>query len=195
VYRDHRRLWPKKSNIMVLLGRRGSGKTHLLCRLLKESYKGVYDRIILFSPTYRFQQCFADFHKESNITVYEQFSRTVLESLIEAQQAAFDAGGEMEDVLVVFDDLAWDKQMRFSEVISKLCFNGRHINTSVWFLTQKLRTPALNTSIRSQLTNLIVFGTVGAADLTCVHDEFCSGYVSKADFRGMMKSCSEQKYS
>ena len=94
----YRGLIVEKSHITLLVGRKSSGKTQLLIKLLKDKdgYRGEYQEIVIVSPTFKLQPVWKQLSPEG-ITVYESFSDAVLEKIYNQQQSSVNT-------LLILDD-------------------------------------------------------------------------------------------
>ena len=121
-----------KPHISLLAGRKGSGKTQLLLKLLKdrEGFRGVYEEIIIVSPTFRLQEAWQSLSPEG-ITVYEGFSEEILNKIYESQKPYTKS-------LLILDDNGEDLRRVNQSVFNKLISNSRHLNCSMIVLLQKI---------------------------------------------------------
>ena len=70
----------RKNYITLFVGRKGTGKTHLLITILKDKdgFRGQYEEIFIVSSTFKLQSVWKQLSPEG-IAVYETFSDSVLE--------------------------------------------------------------------------------------------------------------------
>jgi hypothetical protein len=122
-----------RPHITIISGRKGSGKTHLLCRLLLTAWKGVYDRIIFVSPTFKsqFDSLWCQLSPEG-ITVHESLEDSFIENLLQSVSST------RHSTLLVMDDIGEDLRRTSPAMLNKLVSNSRHYRLSIVCLHQKL---------------------------------------------------------
>ena len=112
-----------KAHITILLGRKGSGKTSLLLKLLLTpgGYCKVYEKIIIISATFmnQWEKTWSKLHRKG-LTVYTSLSDALLDKIYN------DCNSDKIHTLVISDDL--DEQFRKvdSHKVNKLISNSRH---------------------------------------------------------------------
>ena len=91
------------------------------------------------------------------------YDESYLESLYEQLEEEFmeetEGGGKPENRLIVFDDCGYSNSLKNKQagIISRLICNGRHINLSQIFTSQKYT--QCSTTLRTNITGAILFGT------------------------------------
>ena len=176
-------------SIVILNARKGSGKSTALVNLLcdKRGWKGLYDRIFIFSPTFKTQydklwnRISAD-----GVTVFEELSDTALNHIYEEQ-----LGNPNVKTLLISDDC--DEQWRKSidqQLVNKMMTNSRHLNLSLCFLSQ--RTMMLPPSVRSQMDCLCVWAASSYTELESIWRE-CST-LPKKEFLEVFQRVTSQPY-
>lgn len=121
----------------AIVGRRKTGKTMLLAELLKTVYQGRFTCIFVFSRTWYIQTEIWD-EICGNILVIPDLSMPVIKDIMAYQDK--DKG----EVLVILDDVGltakqFAKTGRFQsqeDLVSDICFSGRHRNISIIYLAQ-----------------------------------------------------------
>jgi hypothetical protein len=175
----------EKPHITLFVGRKGSGKTELLIKLLKDKdgYRGQYEQIIIVSPTFKLQPVWKQLSPEG-ITVYESFSDSVLEKIYKEQQSNVNT-------LLILHDNGDDLRKVLPSIFNKLISNSRHLNCSIIALLQKL-SQAL-TILRSNADVFIVFSACSVRERDALHSEI--GTVDKKTFEKMFNECTSEQYS
>ena len=122
-----------KSWLLILNGKQGSGKSHLISWLMREIYnsKHPFDYGIVFCNTL-FEDSFDYLPKKY---LYENFDEDVLKNLMKLQKDNVKKGIKKR-AFVIFDDCLDDKKQFSNETIRKLTTQLRHYNISVIFSTQ-----------------------------------------------------------
>jgi hypothetical protein len=155
---------PKHSGFsMLICGSSGSGKTTLLYSILtqkkkdgvRQSYKGLFDKIYCVSPTIGTDSIKNDpFKIIPDNQVYRSLTLEALEKIDEATRDNRDDG---KHSLVILDDVG--SQMRSNKKIDDrlkgMIQNRRHQYTSYIILLQKFRDAG--TGIRANISHFISF--------------------------------------
>lgn len=136
-----------------IIGRKGSGKSHLLANLLRDprGFKKKFHKIIFISPTFATQydslwKCL----DPEGITVYEEVSDRLLDSILLEQKK------NPEPTLLVMDDIADALRTQVDQnTLNLLIANSRHLQLSICVLSQKLT--MLPTLLRSQTDTYIMY--------------------------------------
>ena len=148
---------------MAIAGSSGSGKTTLMYSIMtkrkkngkRQSYRGVFDKIYIVSPTLGNKSMAKDeFAKLPQDQIYRELTIQALDELSDS----FEKNRDDEDnSILILDDVG--SQLRKSGAIEKklvqLCQNRRHLFLSVIFIIQKWRD--LPTGIRNNLSHAAFF--------------------------------------
>jgi hypothetical protein len=175
----------EKPHITLFVGRKSSGKTHLLIKLLKDKdgYKNQYEEIIIVSPTFKLQPVWKQLSPEG-ISIFESFSDAVLEKIYKEQQSNVNT-------LLILDDNGDDLRKVSPSIFNKLISNSRHLNCSIIALLQKLSQAP--TILRSNADVFIVFSACSVRERDALHSEI--GTVDKKTFEKMFNECTSEQYS
>ncbi len=74
--------------IKLLVGKKGSGKSMLCCKLLLTSYRFCFDRIVFISPTFRAQHSTLWYKlSPDGIEVHEQLTEQLVQKLYDEMAA------------------------------------------------------------------------------------------------------------
>ena len=148
---------------MAIAGSSGSGKTTLMYSIMtkrkkkgkRQSYRGVFDRIYIVSPTLGNKSMKNDeFSKLPQDQIYRELT---LEALAELSDTFEKNRENEENSILILDDVG--SSLRKSAAIEKklvsLCQNRRHLFLSVIFIIQKWKD--LPTGIRNNLSHAAFF--------------------------------------
>ena len=117
--------------ILIICGKKGSGKSTLMLKLLKTVLKGVYHEIIFVSPSFKAQfkslWCALD---PEGITVYEQANNDLIKKFLDHHS------DPSRNTLIIFDDNSSDLRKLNPEMFGRLICNSRHYRISMVFLSQ-----------------------------------------------------------
>ena len=134
---------------------------------------------------------------KNNCTVYDEDYLEVLYEQLEnefmEETAENDGKGTPENRLIIFDDCGYggDLKNKVSGVISRMICNGRHINLSQVYTSQKFS--QCSTVLRTNVTGAILFGT-SQREIEAITDDF-SYFEKKADFVRMFKEATKKPRS
>lgn len=125
-----------KHFVLYICAPRKSGKTVLLknCLANDKLLCQQFDKIYLFSPTFKYQKIFDDveFNDER---VFEEFDQDILNKIIKDNEEL------MEDILICFDDCIATKSFKASTAdhpLNHISSIGRHKNISAIVLSQRI---------------------------------------------------------
>ena len=139
----------------IFLGPSKSGKTVALISLILEQYRGVFERIYVFSPSVNIDDGWIPVKKyiegdlgvntEREQTYWDEWDEAALRRIIQQQRKITEASKKLEmkklyQVLVVIDDFADTPQLHKPHgALDTLFIRGRHMQISAWVSSQKLR--------------------------------------------------------
>ena len=139
----------------IFLGPSKSGKTVALISLILEQYRGVFERIYVFSPSVNIDDGWIPVKKyiegdlgvntEREQTYWDEWDEAALRRIIQQQRKITEASKKLEmkklyQVLVVIDDFADTPQLHKPHgALDTLFIRGRHTQISTWVSSQKLR--------------------------------------------------------
>jgi hypothetical protein len=148
--------------------------------------KWIYDRIIIFSGTFKTQYSSLWCKLSSRgITVHESLEETVLTKIYEEQL------GSAEHVLILSDDMDQQWAKLDQQLVSKIITNSRHCNLSLTFLVQKMT--MVPTIIRSNSDCVVAFATSCHREFEAIYNEF--SHCSKKDFHKFFVEATKEPYS
>jgi hypothetical protein len=131
---------PNQSFLWILSGPPRSGKSSYIESLIstdniknkRQSYKGLFNRIIFVTPQ------ISDFQVDAFNELPDVYSELTIELLDEIEAICQEEYDNNEQTLIVFDDMG--SKMRESVKVQKklenLCWNHRHMGVSVFFCVQ-----------------------------------------------------------
>jgi hypothetical protein len=156
----------------AFVGTSGSGKGVAMLDLLLRHYRGVFDRIYLYSksstldrtwdPLRRYVEKDLGVNQEEEKTFFDEFDAQALQEQMNLQmQVAEEAKKQgmkfIPQVLWIIDDLADDPSVMHSNsnLIATLAIRSRHFGGNLWIGTQRFR--AMATVLRINLTALFIW--------------------------------------
>lgn len=153
---------------MLLIGKRRSGKTYLLIKMLNSKhFKDSFDRVFIFSPTIELDPTWEKVKdiNESRYVLFDDLDLEVLEDILQLQKAQIDA----KPILIILDDFAEKLKGKRGNVLEQLATKGRHFNTSFIFTSQKFN--AVPTIIRNNTDEQIFFRVSNNLELKSIVEE------------------------
>ena len=172
--------------VTLIVGRKGSGKSHLVVKLLMNDWCGVFHDIVIVSPTFQaqFQGLWSKL-SPNGITVHESITDELIEKLL--RQTA----GATRDTLLILDDLGQDLRNIKQSVLNKLVSNSRHYRLSIICLHQKLtQSPTI---FRANADCFISFASCSYLEREALWREIST--VDKKTFNRMFASATRQAHS
>jgi Cdc6-like AAA superfamily ATPase len=140
---------------MLISGITGCGKTHFVLDLLQSEYKNKFDYVIIICPTFPYNKTYDRKFIQSDpdvipLVMIDDKLNDVLSRLIEKHK------DKKEQTLIIIDDCAnlYDAKLK-ATALTKLAFHGRHLNLSLWVLTQKYN--AIVKDFRENIRMLVLF--------------------------------------
>lgn len=141
----------KPHRIYLIVGRRGSGKTVLL-RYLMYVMKDKIDFAMAFCPTVESRNMLKEHLPEACV-----FDRLVQSKVDDTVSLASNLAtqGRHKSILMIFDDVLYEKAAFRTKAIRELFFNGRHYHITAIILTQYL--VDIEPSLRSNVDFCVTF--------------------------------------
>jgi len=150
-------LWPDIPFNLAVSGITSCGKSRYTLNLLQTTFKGKFDRIVIFCPTFHENKAYEKkfIVKDPDVIVLPPASvRENLDSLLKTCTETY--GGNGDNVLFLIDDCANQKDAKIKSCeLTRLAFSGRHLGISVWFITQKYN--AVIKDFRDNIRALVQF--------------------------------------
>ena len=148
----------------IICGATGSGKSEYTLDLLEKDYRGFFKYIIIICPTWRYNKAYLNrkwlFEDPEHIFLVDpnEFQPKSEDPLNDTLKVFFESYGKLDDshVLFLVDDCSSQKGMtKKKRMLSELAFSGRHLNCSLWILTQKYN--SVLTDVRENIKFLVLF--------------------------------------
>ena len=131
---------PNQSFLWLLIGPPRSGKSTYIESLLtapdikgkRQSYRGLFNRIIFFTPQ------ISDFENESFNELEDVYNELTLENLEEVETICQQEYEQGEQTLIIFDDMGanFRKSQKVQTKLEEFTYNHRHMGASVFFSAQ-----------------------------------------------------------
>lgn len=182
-YFDPRKMRP--GAVVLVVGRRGSGKSTLCADLL--SYQRALKRGICVSATEKANPYWVK--HVPRCFIYEQYSDSVLQGLFAMQQRCKDTTGVMEGAFCVLDDLLYDKSFARSKEVRRVLMNGRHCGLFTLITCQYL--VDVGPDLRANVDYVFCLRDPIRANREKVYTHFAGQFKSFEAFDQVMVACTE----
>lgn len=172
-------------NIISLLGRRGAGKS-VLMKTLMQVLSSVIDLCIVMCPTAE-ANGFPDHVPRS--CIYETWDPDFIEDLLDYQKEQWESG-QGKEILLVLDDLSFDRKMFTTRAFQQLFKNGRHSHITVIISSQS----ALDMGpIRDQVDIVMTASYLTDNVLEKLFDNYYSLFNNFHDFKRTMMAITRNR--
>lgn len=173
----------KRHRIVLLLGRRGSGKS-TLCEELLHHLSDKCDFAIFMTPTEESAEVFR--RHAPSAWVHDTFSQARIDEMVAMQRAA-SRRGKMRDLLLVLDDMMFEKKCMKSTGMRDIHMNGRHLHLSFINCAQYL--VDIPVELRSQVDYVFVLREPIYSNRVRLHRMFFGIFSSFQDFETVLSRC------
>ena len=182
-------IYPRCPSAGCFLGPSATGKTTLIVSLILGPYKGVFDRISIWSPSVNIDSAWdpvKEYAKNlEGSSFHAEWDEAALQGIIDEQKKRIEiekrarSRKPLSSLLILVDDHADDPRVMHSSsnVLAMLFTRGRHQGISAWCSTQKLR--AMSTVLRVNWRWMIVFKLRSAKERESLLEELSAIYPPK----------------
>lgn len=178
-----------KSIVILIIGRRNSGKTQMTLELLTNDLNKQFDEVHMVAPNFLFDEKYKEYIKPSpNFHLYKKYDPNKIEEIYESQ-----APDEDKKVLVVLDDVISQEKFKshlMDDPLNRLVSNGRNRRISVLIVSQVYR--GLPSSVRKQGDYLFLFNTKNKMELDSIYSEYGQG--KRAEFEKIFNDVTNEKF-
>ena len=128
-------MFKKKPHCAIICGATECGKTKFILDLLETQYLKYYDYIVIFCPTIQHNKTYHE--REFILKDKDVFIVNPGNKLNECLEYYYELMKGYETLFIIDDCSAEKDIVKKRNALSMLAFSGRHVNISVWILTQK----------------------------------------------------------
>ena len=175
----------KPDRIILIVGKRGSGKSKLLADLLY-AMRDRFDFAMAMCPTMESSQMLKEVMPEC--CVYNRFSPAKIDMLVQTCRENA-AAGKIRHVLLVLDDVFYDKSVSRSQNFRFLFFNGRHIHVTCVLLVQYIC--SIEPSLRTNVDYIFSMRETVLANRVKLYTMFFGCFSSFEDFAAAFDRCTQ----
>ena len=181
---------PKKLPFNALIvGPTNSGKTQYLLNQLRGPFRGRFDYIVLFCPTF-FKNTTYDLFVDKDPHI---FVVVCLQHEIESWLRLASYFFEKTNTFFVLDDCAASKDVkgRTSQLVN-LGFSARHDGISVWVLTQQITSIAK--PLRENVAAIVLFYTPSGKTTKAIFEDY-AGEITHDEYKMLIARLKNNKFS
>ena len=175
----------KKDACVLLIGKRGTGKT----TLMKDIMFHMRDKLdfgVAMSPTEETTEALSSFVPPS--CIYNTFSNTVLGVMLELQRQQVKKG-RFKNVYVLLDDCMYDKKVMAGVNVRELFMNGRH--RKIFFMNSVQYMMDMPAALRSQVDYVFALKENIISSREKLWKFFFGMFEDFRDFNKVMNSCTQ----
>lgn len=177
----------------LIIGKRNTGKTTLLCDLLFHR-QHVLQFGIAIAGSIGSVVALRKFHPDTFI--HEQFDPAALRRFYETVKKVNGRlkrrGEPMINFYLILDDTGFDDKMWNDKTLKEIMMNGRQYNLDCYLCLQYMK--GITTSMRGQIDYCFIFREKSPENLKKIYDTFAGGFFeSRMIFESVFKSCTLDK--
>lgn len=184
---------PRHPQLSYIVGRTGSGKTNMIMNLLTKSKyygkrgnkkTGYFDEVHVFAPTAKSDDMYETLELKEEF-LHDKLSIDELQKLIDSQKKDIEKKGidKSKRILIIYDDVLSNPKFMKSEAFAETIFANRHINASVWLLSQSYT--AAKRRLRLQARHCFYFpGSNNESEM--INNEFIPPKYDKKDMKELI---------
>ena len=176
----------KPDGIFLFVGKRGTGKSTLI-RDIMFRIKGYIDLPCAMTPTEESATMFESCMPKS--CVHDEFSVDTLRNTIEHQRRLSRRKQPQQHLLIVLDDMMFDKRVLKSMEMRDVFMNGRHLK--ITFINAMQYVMDMGPDLRSQVDYVFALRENILNNLTKLHKYFFGMFKTFQDFDKTFKSLTE----
>ena len=184
---------------LVAAGSTGTGKSNVIQYLLKRFWAPFFDHIYLFSGTLEFDMSWENLIRDGFLKRDKCKSQMRFEDIQEAVQKnaakirSTKKKRGLENILIIIDDFAGDREVMNNRKFIKMVFTYRHLNVSFAVLTQKW--VKIDVGYRQNLSNAIVFTSQNGREYEAILDDLTTPLVTREQFIKIFEEATKERWS
>ena len=175
----------KKDAVVLLIGKRGSGKTTLMKDIMF-NMKDKLDFGVAMSPTEETTASLSSFLPPS--CIYNSFSSTALDTMLEHQRKQIKKGSK-KNIFLLLDDCMYDKKIMAGTNTRELFMNGRH--RKIFFMNSVQYMMDMPAALRSQVDYVFALKENIISSREKLWKYFFGMFQDFRDFNKVMNSCTQ----
>lgn len=173
----------KPHRVILIIGKRGTGKSTLLYDILYHLRKKI-DLPFAMSPTFDTVRMFEKCMPKS--CIFDEYSLEAVQNIIKQMKALKELGKD-RSALLAMDDCMFDKTVLKSKEIREVFMNGRHFN--VYFVNCMQYVMDMSPDLRSQVDYLFVLKENIISNRQKIWKYFFGMFEKYNEFSAVMDKC------
>lgn len=174
----------KPDRVWLLIGKRGTGKSTLIRDLMYHMRKYINVPIAM-TPTEESVSMFESCMPES--CVHTDFNTNTVDSMITHQRQRGRKKKKPQHILMVFDDMMFDKRVLKGQAIRNIFMNGRHLK--ITFMNAVQYCMDMSPDLRSQVDYCFALRENIVSNRTKLWKYFFGGFAHFDDFCKVFNEC------
>jgi len=175
----------RPNRLLLLIGRRGTGKTTLQEHIL-DYMKDKVDYVLMITPTMDTRKVWKTF--VPSFMIHDSLDKDKIAELLDHQEALGEQEGRRRSVAIIWDDVMYIKNALKGDAIRNLFFNGRHLDC--WFVNSCQYLMDLEPALRLQVDYIFCFKDPVPDNRAKLRKYYC-GHVPQNLFEQCMKLATE----
>ena len=176
--------------VIYMSAPRGSGKTHMLLKLLISDsfYNDIFDKIYFVCPSFFQDPKYSILDLPAN-QVMLAYDEKKIETIIKNKS-------DDHEYLFVFDDCITQDSFKSNtnnQILNTIAVNGRHMGVSLIIVSQK--TSGSSSFIRSQADGVYIWKPRSRNEIEALYEDNSIGTLSKKEFIELLDYATKEKYS
>ena len=173
----------------LIVGPTNSGKTQYLVNQLRGPFRGKFDYIVLFCPTFIKKTAYDRFVDKDRYIFVIVCQQHEIENWLNLASFFF----EKTNTLLVLDDCVASKDAkgRTSQLVN-LGFSARHDGISVWVLTQQITSIAK--PFRENVAAIVLFYTPSGKTTKAIFEDY-AGEITHDEYKELIAWLKGRKFS
>ena len=173
----------------LIVGPTNSGKTQYLVNQLRGPFRGKFDYIVLFCPTFIKKTAYDRFVDKDRYIFVIVCQQHEIENWLNLASFFF----EKTNTLLVLDDCVASKDAkgRTSQLVN-LGFSARHDGISVWVLTQQITSIAK--PLRENVAAIVLFYTPSGKTTKAIFEDY-AGEITHDEYKELIAWLKGRKFS
>lgn len=127
---------PSAPFALTVVAPRMSGKTALICGLVRDIYRRVFNTIVIASPTAHLDETYRCLGRYPNVGFTESVSNVVLEAIMDEQKEVFKNDPKSTMLLYIDDAGDYFRRAQAQKLLNVLFSTGRHPGISLCVCVQ-----------------------------------------------------------
>ena len=165
---DKRCLFSAKTN---------SGKSQLIRYILSENLHN-FSKIFLFCPTEKINRFYSKLIQKE--CIFDEYNDEWLEKLLNFLSKKAEDGEQLKPILIIFDDMGAEDDMKNSKALQKAMCRGRHVKINIWCSVQYIY--MVGPLLRNNF-DIVFVGQGNRQSLEILSDEYLFGDITRKEFQ------------